>query len=154
MAPFSNQCSCLSVCVCMDLHLHTCSSVFVYVQRPGLVYALWKVFRRGGGGGQLDAISPESRSPIPMFYWIWALKPSVIPLGIQCHGAQMAFVKYWIVSSISHARSSFPLPIWDKILEMIPLFCRVPVLNGSYFSSFICQSAWRVSLQRWLHVRL
>lgn len=48
----------------------------------------------------------------------------------------MAFVKCWIVSAISNARSSFPFPISDKILEMIPLFWQVAVFNGSYFSPF------------------
>lgn len=81
-------------------------------------------------------IPPERSCSILMFYWFCTLK------CLQYHWVFCAWSLNGLCKSIElgasifHAHSSFPFPIWDKILQMIPLFWQEAVFNGSYFSPF------------------
>lgn len=80
-------------------------------------------------------IPAESHCFILMIHWIWALKLLQYH-WVFCACSLNGLCKVLNASSISHARSSFPFPIWDKILEMIPLFWQVAVYKWKLFQLF------------------
>lgn len=57
---------------------------------------------------------------------------------------QCSLLQHELSYSISYARSLPRLPIWDKILEMIPYSDGVCFLMGVISALFICQSVWSV----------
>jgi len=106
---------CSSVCVCV------CVCVCAHGSR--LVSTVWKVFIFRGKSSWMQ-IPAKSCRFILMSHWIWALKTPQSH-WVFCACSLNGLYKELNCKLISHARSSFPFPIWDKILEMIPLFSQM-----------------------------
>lgn len=128
----------ISVCGC---------TLLICVEGSGKVSTVWKVFRLTGMNIWMQ-IPPERSCSILMFYWFWALKPlryhwvfCAWSLNGLCKSIELG-------ASIFHAHSSFPFPIWDKILQMIPYSGKWLFLMEAISALFICQSVWSAGLQR------